>query len=965
MSENPTETSSNVYSYEEAFKECLDYFKDEELPAKVVVDKYLLVNEQNELVEKSPNDIHWRIANEFARIEKDKFKKPFSAKFIYSYLKNFSKIICQGSPTTAIGNNYQYTTASNCYVLESPLDSYGGIHNTDQQITQISKRRGGVGFDISHIRPKGMGTKNSSRTTTGIIPFMERFSNSIREVGQGGRRGAMMITISIHHPQVLDFANIKRDLTKVTGANISIRLSDDFLKALENNEDYEQRWPVDSKTPEINHKVSAKKVWMELISSAHAMAEPGILNWDHLIRESPADCYKEYGFETISTNPSLRGDTLVYIANKSEYIPIKELVDRDDLEVLNIHGYKCKFSCYQTGTNKQLFKITLSNGEVYCTAEHKWPVFHEDKLNASPEKFSTAELIEKIKTEKLYILWSHALFNKIVSVEPTDLYEDVYDITVFDDTHTFLTLYGYTGNCAELPLCKFDSCRLMILNTLSYVKLPFSHKAYFDFEEFYKDAQVLQRLMDDLIDIEIERIDRIIDKIKADPEPDHIKLPELRIWENVKKFCENGRRTGSGITALGDTIAALNIKYGSEDSIRFAEKLAQTLKFGCYRASVDMAKELGPFPVWRADLEKDNPFLNRMKDESVSGISGLEIWSDMQKYGRRNIALLTNAPTGTVSLLAQSFNSHGTSSGIEPVFMSSFKRRKKITHTDENARVDFVDQNGDKWQEFKVYHPALRAFMDLTGGREDESPYHEACANDIDWVNRVKLQAAIQKHIDHSISSTINLPEDISVEKVAEIYETAFKSGCKGMTIYRDKCRSGVLVEDKPNDHPKERPKEVECNVHHISVKGKKYVVLVGLVNDKPYEIFSVKNSLVKPKIKSGKIIKLWKSYYKAILEDGMEISPLTSNYDENEEAVTRLVSACLRTGGEILEVVHQLEKVNGDMTGFAKSVARALKNYIKDGTQTGETCPDCEQESIYYSEGCKKCSNCNYSKCG
>lgn len=822
------EVAANVYSYDECYKNCLEYFHGEELPAKVVADKYLLRNKNNEIIENNPDNIHRRVASELARIEKHKFNSPFSEEKIYSYLKNFSKIIPQGSPLSGIGNKAQQVSLSNCFVIPSPLDSYGGIHFTDELISQISKRRGGIGFDISHIRPIGLATNNSSRTTTGIVPFMERFSNSIREVGQNNRRGAMMLTISIHHPQVLDFITAKRDKTKVTGANISVRLSDEFLTALQNDEDYEQRWPIDSKIPTVANKVSAKAVWLELIKMAWETAEPGILNWDHIIRESPADCYKEFGFESVSTNP-----------------------------------------------------------------------------------------------------------------------------------------------CGELILSIFDSCRLMVMNLLTYVKNPFTNEAYFDYEEFYEDCQVLQRFMDDLVDLELEKIDEILAKINSDSEPDYIKKNEKFAWEQIRNFCELGRRTGSGITALGDTLAALNIKYGSEESIVVGEKIYQTLKFGCYMSSIAMAKELGPFKVWDHELEKDNQFLNRIKEEKLhiyddgSYIDGNFLYKEMKKYGRRNIALLTTAPVGSLSILAQCGDYHGTSSGIEPVFMTSYIRRKKITHDDIVANVDFTDQSGDKWQNFKVYHPTLRWFIEQTGKTEEESPWIGGCAEDIDWLNKVRMQAACQKHVCHSISNTTNLPEDVTVEQVAKIYEEAFKLGCKGLTIYRKNCRTGVLIEDKPVVAlVKDRPKEVDCNVHHISVKGKQYVVLVGIVNNKPYEIFSIKNNLIKKKVKHGKIIKLYKSFYKAILEDGMEISPLTSNYDENEEAITRLVSSCLRANSDIHEIVDQLEKVNGDMTSFAKSVARALKSYVKNGTQSSDTCPECNQV-LLFQEGCKKCSSCGFSKCG
>lgn len=846
---------SVTFSYEEALEASLNYFNDSSISASVFLDKYALRNDNGELLEKTPDDMHHRAAREIARIEKKKFKNPLSEEKIYGYLKDFRKIIPQGSVLYGIGNPYQYVTLSNCYVLNPPMDSYAGIHFTDEQITQISKRRGGCGSDISLLRPIGMATKNSSRTTSGIIPFMERLSNTIREVGQNGRRGAKMITIDVHHPQVLDFTRVKLDDTKVTGANLSIKLSDEFLNAVLNNTAYEQRWPVDANIPQYSQMVAAKEVWKEIIRCAWLRAEPGLLFWDKIISESPADCYADFGFKTISTNP-----------------------------------------------------------------------------------------------------------------------------------------------CSELPLSILDSCRLLLLNLMAYVKHPYDKYSYFDYEEFYKDAQVAQRLLDDIIDLELECIDRIIKKVKSDPEPMDVKIRELNLWKAVKQTCEDGRRTGLGITALGDCLAALGVKYGTDCSIGITEKIYQTLKFASYRSSVDMAKELGPFPVWNWELEKDNPFINRIKDELISLeqnihifdsklpdlIYGKKLYEDIQKYGRRNIANLTTAPAGSMSIEAllvdtetltknnkfdtyeENIRVFNTSSGIEPIFLPSYVRRKKINPNDENARTDFIDKSGDHWQEFTVYHSGVEAWMKITGETDiTKSPYHGACANDIDWKQRVKLQAAAQKHVDHAISSTINLPNDVTEEKVAEIYETAWKFGCKGITVYRDGCRTGVLVETANKPKIEARPKEVECDVYHITVKGKEYLVLVGILNDKPYEVFACKNGILKKKIKKGKIVRVRKSYYKAVFEDDTEISPLASACDEHEEAYARLMSIALRHGVEVEAIVNQLEKVNGDMYGFTRSLSRALKKYIPDGIEVkGEICEECESNSIVRESGCKTCKNCGWSKC-
>lgn len=843
-----------THSYEEAIEASTNYFNGSSLPAKVFVDKYALRDKSNNLIELTPTDMHKRLAKELARIEAKKFAKPLSFDTIFSYLDKFHKLIPQGSIQYGMGNYDQFVTLSNCYVLDSMLDSYGGIHYADEQISQISKRRGGCGTSLDHLRPEGMITANSSRTTTGIIPFAERLSNSIREVGQNGRRGALMLTLSVHHPQILDFANVKSDTTKVTGANLSVTLTDEFLNAVQNDEMYEQRWPVDSDTPTVSKLVSAKSVWKEIIKCAHQMAEPGLLFWDNILRESPADCYDTCGFRTIGTNP-----------------------------------------------------------------------------------------------------------------------------------------------CSELPLSALDSCRLLLINLMAYVRHPFSSEAYFDYKEFYDDAQIAQRILDDIIDIELEHIDRIIAKIDSDPEPEHIKQTERHIWTRVRESCFNGRRTGLGPTAVGDALAALGIKYGSDRSISEVDRIYQTLKFGSYRSSVDMAKELGPFPVWSWELEKDNPFINRIKDEHIyngntaifdsdliwNSHFGSKLVEDIQKYGRRNIANLTTAPAGSMSMMACVGNKKvyvnrdttvevdyfGTSSGIEPVFMLEYTRRKKVNPNDEGVKVDFVDQTGDSWQEFKVYHPALEIWMDVTGESDvTKSPWYGACAEDIDWTQRVKLQAAAQKHVDHAISSTINLPEDVSVEKVAEIYEAAWKSGCKGMTVYRKNCRTGVLIENKAEEKevlPAHRPKQVVCDVHHVTVKSKEYFVLVGLVNDKPYEVFAGRNGFLKKKIKHGTVTRVRKGYYKAEFEDGTELVPLTAASDEHEEAMTRLISTALHQGAEVAAIVNQLEKINGDMYGFTRSIARALKKYIPDGTEVkGEVCPECSATTIIREEGCKKCSSCGFSKC-
>jgi ribonucleoside-diphosphate reductase alpha chain len=875
-----------TYTYEEAFDSSLEYFNGNEFSAKVFVDKYALKNEKEELVESNPRQMHRRLAKEFARIEAIKFKKPYTEDEIFSFFDKFEKIIPQGSPMCGIGNDYQITSLSNCFVVPSPIDSYGGIFYTDEQLAQISKRRGGVGTDISNLRPIGTLTKNAARTSTGSVTFAERYSHTINEVGQNGRRGAEMMSMSIHHPDSvilwdrdvegepfsvhvatdsfafdttseyfnpdkIDFITCKYDPKKVTGANISVRITDEFLHALENDEDYEQRWPViNSKNPIISKRVNAKRVWKKIIRSAWQTAEPGILFWDNIIRESIADCYKDFGFETISTNP-----------------------------------------------------------------------------------------------------------------------------------------------CGEIPLSAYDSCRLLLLNLYGFVKNPFTKDAYFDLEEFYNHAQIAQRLMDDLVDLEAEAIQKIIDKVNSDPEPNYLKTRELDLWENMLEVCLAGRRTGTGITALGDALAAINIAYGSEDSIGWVDTIYKTLKLGCYRSSVEMAKEIGSFPIWDYELEKNNPFLNRIKEERVyfddgSYICGEDLYNEMKKYGRRNISLLTTAPAGSVSIVAKIGDSFYTSSGIEPQFDDKpFIRKKKGNPGDKNFRSDSIDANGVHWQHFEIYPQVVKEWMRITGESDyTKSPIHGCCAVDLDWTQRVKLQATAQKHVDHSISSTVNLPSDVTVERVAEIYEAAWKYGCKGITVYRDGCRDGVLkkkeeikvkdsrgVSEIQKTQAPKRPQSLPCEVHHSTFKYRRYYVVVGLLNGEPYEVFTGINhdnegEIIIPKtVKDGLIYKKSRGNYYLIHQnqDGQEERyHLTNGHtDDTADAMTRMISCALRHGSDISYVVDQLEKTKGDLVSFTKVLARTLKKYISDGVITGDTCPDCGSKLVRQS-GCPTCRNCGYGKC-
>lgn len=826
-----------MYTYEEALKSSIEYFNGEELPAEVFLNKYALRDNDGNLVEKNPDESHRRLAKEFSRIQKQKYKNPMTEEEIYQLFYKFQTIIPQGSPLSAIGNDYQLMSASNCFVLDPPVDSYGGICKTDEELVQLSKRRGGIGIDLSNLRPEGSVTKNSSRTSTGIKSWMNRYSNSIREVGQAGRRGALMLTISCHHPDIETFITAKNNNTDVTGANISVKLTDEFLNAVKNNEDYELRFPIDS--PYVFKKISANYIWDLIIKNAWNRAEPGVLFWDNIIKESPADCYKEY--QTVSTNP-----------------------------------------------------------------------------------------------------------------------------------------------CGEIPLSPNDSCRLFSINIFSCVQNPYESSHYFDYNKLFDLAYKSQMLMDDLVDLELEKIDQILAKIESDPQSKEIKKTETELWLKIKSACMNGRRTGLGLTCLGDSLAALNIKYGSDKSIQIVSEIYKTIKHGSYRASVDMAKELGPFPAWNWNREALNPFLNRIKNETIDFpvpdyenpmacyvIDGNKLYEEMSKYGRRNISNLTTAPVGTLSILASLYVNgkyyHNTTSGIEPLYTwVPYIRSRKGNPGDLNFRSDYVDQNGDHWMNYEVYHQGIKAWQEVTKNTDvKQSPYYQASAEEINWVQRVKLQAAAQKHIDHSISSTVNLPNDVTIEEVDKIYKAAWESGCKGVTIYRDGCRTGVLKkkdstpEFNKTNAPK-RPKAVKCDIYTISVNKNKFTVIVGLINDKPYEVFCVKDFIESDK--SGEVVKHSKGKYELVTDNHtVELSNLLD--DDSQNALLRMISAALRHGTDIQFVVEQLQKTEGGISSFTKSIARALKKYINDGTKSGENCT-CGNK-LTYQEGCLKCDSCGYSKCG
>lgn len=824
-----------TFTYDEVRSASVDYFKGDELAAEVFAGKYALRDTSDNLLELTPADMHKRLAREFARIEA-KYPNPLSEDEIYGLLSSW-KVVPQGSPMSAIGNQHQIQSLSNCFVIDSPQDSYGGILRADQEQAQIMKRRGGVGFDVSTIRPKGLHTTNAARTTDGIGVFMERFSNTCREVAQNGRRGALMLTISVHHPEIRTFINIKRDLKKVTGANISIRLSDEFMNAVKDDKQVQLRFPVEADAEHaIEEMIDAKQLWHEIIEAAWSSAEPGLLFWDTITNRGPADVYPAY--KSFSTNP-----------------------------------------------------------------------------------------------------------------------------------------------CGEITLSPYDSCRLLLVNLSAFVSDAFSPSAQFDYADFADTVVKAQRLMDDLVDLELEAIDKIIGKIEADPEPEDVKAIELKLWQKIKAAAVGGRRTGLGITALGDALAGINIVYGSDESVTTTGEIYKSLALNAYRSSVKMAAERGAFPVFDRKVEEGHPFI-----EQVMALDP-KLKKSYKQHGRRNIALTTTAPAGSVSILTQ------TTSGCEPVFLLSYKRRRKITANDVNARVDFVDEMGDKWQEYTVYHHWFKRWMDVTGKTDvSESPYARATSNDIDWVKKIDVQAAAQKWICHSISNTTNIPNETSIDVVKQIYMHGWETGCKGVTIYRDGCRSGVLVAEPKNiddqtgqpidileNHAPKRPKELPCDIHRTTVMGVAYLVLVGLYNDKPYEIFCglQEHVEVPKKIKRGTLIKNGKvagvATYNLLIpigdDDHLTFKNVAALFDNPlYGAFTRTISLALRHGVPLEYLIEQLRKdKHSDITSFSSVVARVLsKHYIPDGTKvtTEKSCPICNSSTLAYVQGCITCLQCGNSKC-
>jgi len=834
---------AEMYSYDTAYQKCLEYFKGDELAASVFLGKYAIQNEKGDYLEATPDEMHSRLAKEFYKIELN-YPNPMEESEIYELFKKFKYIVPQGSPMSGIGNDYKIQSLSNCFVIEAPYDSYGGILKTDQEQAQIMKRRGGVGFDISSIRPKGLNTSNAAKTTDGIEVFMDRFSNSCREVAQGGRRGALMLTIDVRHPQIRDFIKIKRDLTRVTGANISIKLTDKFMKAVQGGEQFQLQWPIDSKNPKVIAEDNARDLWHEIIESAHASAEPGLLFWDTAKRMTPSDIYEKEGFGSTSTNP-----------------------------------------------------------------------------------------------------------------------------------------------CGEIILSPYDSCRLMLVNLTSFVKDPWTSNSTFDYGHFAQIVQKAQRLMDDMIDLEIHQINKIIKKIKLDPEPDDVKAIELNLWENIKQAAINGRRTGLGITGLGDTLAMLSIRYGSKKSIKTTEEIYKCLAINSYEASIQLAIERGAFPCWDYEKEKDHPFLNQIINNLLP-----ERIEDYKVHGRRNIANTTTAPAGSVSVLTQ------TTSGIEPAFMLHYTRRKKINPNDKHATVDFIDDSGDQWTEFDVYHHKFKEWMGSIHAPDtpenfhphqliEHSPYFMSTANEIRWSKKVDMQSVAQKWVCHAISNTTNLPADVDIKTVKDVYMKGWETGCKGVTVYRDGSRSGVLVGSVEKEeastvfcdhHSLKRPEVLDCEIHQANIKGEAWTILVGLLDGRPYEVIGGLSQYVEipKKHKYGKIRRrarksIPSKYDLTIGKNGDEfvIRDIITVFDNpNHSSFTRTISLALRHGAPIQYAVEQLQKdKDADLFSFSKVIARCLKKHIKDGTVGGDKdCLKCGAEnSLKYQEGCIACTSCGDSKCG
>ncbi len=840
--------TEKIYTNEEAFQAALKYFKGDELAARVWVNKYALKDSDGNLYELTPDDMHWRLVREISRIEK-RYPNPMPEEKIFELFRNFTYIIPQGGPMAGIGNDFQIASLSNCFVIgdNGPSDSYGGIMKTDQEQVQLMKRRGGVGHDLSHIRPKGSPVKNSALTSTGIVPFMERFSNSTREVAQDGRRGALMLSVSIKHPDSEKFIDAKMEQGKITGANVSVKIDDDFMRSVVEEKPYIQQYPVDSYSPKYRKEIDAQALWSKIVHNAWKSAEPGILFWDTIIRESVPDCYADLGYRTVSTNP-----------------------------------------------------------------------------------------------------------------------------------------------CGEIPLCPYDSCRLIAVNLYSYVENPFKTNAKFNFELFREHVGYAQRIMDDIIDLELEKIDAIVRKIDNDPETDEVKRVERNLWMNIRRKATEGRRTGVGITGEGDMLAALGLRYGSDIAIDFSAEVHKNLAIAAYSTSVDLAAERGAFPIYSTEREKNNPFIQRLKNADPA------MYEKMSRVGRRNIALLTIAPTGTTSLMTQ------TTSGIEPVFLPVYKRRRKVNPNDPMVRVDFIDEVGDSWEEYIVFHHKFLTWMEVNGfdttknytqeeldALVEQSPYYKATSNDVDWMSKVRMQGEIQKWVDHSISVTINLPNSATEELVGQLYVEAWKSGCKGVTVYRDGSRSGVLIasgsekkEEELSKFPKKRPQVLEADVVRFQNNKEKWIAFVGLLDGRPYEIFTGladddEGILLPKSVLKGSIIKNYEEDdtsrydFQYVNKRGYKttIEGLSFKFNKEYWNYAKLISGVLRHGMPIEDVLHLvagLQLDNETINNWKNGVERALKKYIPNGTKARRGhCENCGSDSLVYQEGCLICTSCGSSKCG
>lgn len=1161
-------------NYEEALAASINYFGGDELAATVWISKYALKDREGNLYEKTPEDMHHRLAKEFARIEA-KYPNPRSEEEIFKAIDHFRYIIPQGSPMSGIGNDFSIQSVSNCFVVESPYDSYGGIMRTDEELLQIEKRRGGTGMDLSNLRPNDAPVSNAAKTSTGVASFMERYSNSTREVGQNNRRGALMLSMSVKHPDADKFIDAKTEQGKVTGANISIRLTDEFMNAVKNNGKFMQKFPIDSENPTITKEINARDLWKKIVHNAWRSAEPGILFWDTIIRESIADCYKDFGYETKSTNPCQPSSALVLtplglrtfgeisegdviwsaegwtrivskrssgvkpiynfrthsgtfigtenhrIIQKGEKIEVKDaekidilagckgteldlsnksvrqaimdglvlgdgsihkcnnnkvylIVGENDTDyfsseikdlLISIYDTKEKAKCYSIQTtitsselprtfnrsipsrymtaDKQVVQAFLrglysANGSVvdkrvtyktssptlrdnimtllssvgirsYYTINTPHDVEFSNGIYTCKESYDinigtdrdifykNIGFIQKYKMEKLKKVIDSVKPNTD-KVKSSDIYEreyigdeEVFNITVDNASHTYWTNGLNVSNCGELPLSPYDSCRLLSLNLYSFVENPFTKGAFFNAVLFEEKVRLAMRMMDDLVDLELEKIDKIIAKIESDPEPEDVKAVELNLWKKIRNATSRARRTGLGTTAEGDMLAALGLTYASNVAIELSELIHKMIAMEAYRESAIMAGERGAFEVYDRELEKDNPFLNRLFDADA------DLKSLIEKNGRRNIGCLTIAPTGTTSLMCQ------TTSGIEPVFLPFYKRRRKVNPEDKNANITFRDEVGDCWEEYYVFHHKFLTWCEVKGYDVEEvkkmdiediqklvekSPYHLSTSADIDWVAKVKMQGAIQKWVDHSISVTVNLPEKTTEDIVDQVYMTAWESGCKGVTVYREGSRAGVLVsaekkeETKSLTKPTKRPTSLEADVVRFRNGGENWIAFIGKMNGQPYEIFTgvvsedtinipksiEKGWIVKSKDKEGNSI--YNFEYINRYGYPQVVGGISYMFNKEYWNYARFISGILRNGVpivDIMNIVNSLSLNDDSINTWKNGVARALKQYIPDGTkdETGKKCSQCGAESLVYQEGCLVCTNCGYSKCG